>query len=157
MEKILSDKQCNKLLLSIKNTLWERVDRFGKYDQVFISDIEIENTVLTFFYKEVAASTIFKVIRLNKGDSIPTFSADYSNIDDKYFKRYVDTNFIIQIYLNDNFKGGILSKSGMTFSPSIGYGIIQNKTVKCSLSKVTEGEAYFLFIFISKLKTSSLV
>ena len=157
MERILSNEQCNNLLLSVKDKLWERVDRFGKYDQVFISDEEVKNTVLSFFNKDLAAPPILKVIKLSKGDNIPTFSADYSNKEDEYFKRYIDTNFIIQIYLNDNFEGGVLSKAGTPLSPKAGYGIIQNKTDKCSLSAVSKGEAYFLFIFISKLKTSSLL
>lgn len=157
MERILSDEQCSNILDEIKPSSWERVDRFGKYDQTFITNQEVSSSVLKYFNKNIAEEPIFKVLRFNEGDNIPTFSADYSNKEDEYFKRYINTNFIIQIYLNSDFKGGVLSKGLDTFTPVTGFGLIQNKTEKCSISKIEKGTAYILFVFISKLKTVSLL
>lgn len=157
MERILSNKQCGSLIAEAESQQWERVDRYGKYHQTFINNSDISDSIKAYFDKEYINEPIFKVIRFQEEDSIPTFSADYSNREDDYYKRYVDTNFIIQVYLNSNFEGGILTKISTRLEPKVGYGIIQNKTDKCSISKVSKGTAYFLFVFISKLKTTALL
>ena len=145
-----------KHVLSLIDSDWERVDRYGKYCQQFINDEFIESKLETFFGNEFSNKPILKVLRLSSGDSIPTFNADYSTQTDEYFKRYIDTNFIIQIHLNENFKGGNITKIKETHLPQIGYGILQNKSEKCSISKV-DGTAYFLFAFISKIKKYSII
>lgn len=157
MEKILSKEDCEFVLNHIKFSEWERVDRYGKYDQTFIEIPYIENKIKTFFKKETKSNPIIKVLRFNEGDFIPTFSADYSRMTDTYYKRYINTNFIIQIHLNSNFKGGNITKVNETYIPKEGYGIIQNKTQKCSISQINDGTAYFLFVFISEIKTESLI
>lgn len=157
MERILSDVQCSRLIAESEYKDWERVDRFGKYDQIFIEDQDISNSIQNYFDREIVEKPILKLIRFSKGDSIPTFSADYSNKEDEYFQRYRGTNFIIQIYLNTDFTGGFLTKGVEKFIPNSGFGIIQSKTEKCSISKIDSGTAYFLFVFISKIKTVSLL
>jgi len=157
MEKILSKEDCEFVLNHIKHNEWERVDRYGKYDQTFIDIPYIENKIKTFFGKETKSNPIMKVLRFNKGDSIPTFSADYSNMTDPYYKKYVNTNFIIQIHLNSNFKGGNITKVKETYIPKEGYGILQNKTEKCNISQIIEGTSYFLFLFISDIKSTNLL
>lgn len=158
MERILSREDCEVVLNHIQNNSWERVDRYGKYDQTFIDIPSVEDKIKKYFGKEIKEKPIVKVLRFNKGDSIPTFSADYSNMEDEYFKRYRNTNFIIQIYLSDNFEGGKLTFKKETFdNPSPGYGIIQNKTDKCSISKVTKNSCYMLFMFISYIKLTSVL
>jgi hypothetical protein len=158
MERILSREDCKLVLNSIKDSKWERVDRYGKYDQTFISIPSVENKIKNYFDKEVKENPIIKILRFNKGDYIPTFSADYSNMEDEYFKRYKNTNFIIQIYLSDNFEGGRLTFKRETFdNPIPGFGIIQNKTDKCSISEVTENSCYMLFMFISYIKLTSVL
>lgn len=157
MKRILSNEQCNSLIKEAQTLQWERVDRFGQYYQAFIIDNKISKTIQNYFGKEVAEEPILKVLKFNEGDSIPTFSADYSNKEDEYFKRYINTNFIVQIYLNSDFEGGILSRGLESFVPNIGYGLTQNKTDKCSISKIEKGVGYFLFVFISKIKPTSLL
>lgn len=157
MEKILSKEECEFVLNYIKDNEWERVDRYGKYDQTFIDIPHIENKIKTFFGKETKENPIMKVLRFTKGDGIPTFSSDYSKMADDYYKRYKNTNFIIQIHLNDNFKGGYITRLKETYTPMEGCGILQNKTEKCSISRITEGTSYFLFLFISYIKTTSLL
>lgn len=157
MERILSDIQCRKLISHSKFKIWERVDRYGTYSQIFIDDEDILNSVKNYFKKEITANPILKILKLSKGDNIPIFSADYSNQQDEYYKRYIGTNFIIQTYLNSDFEGGIITKKKQATIPKPGYGITQNKTEKCSISKVEKGTAFFLFVFISKIKTVSLL
>lgn len=157
MERILSDVQCNRLILQSKSSNWERVDRYGKYEQTFVEDEDILSSVKKYFNKEVVSKPIIKILKFNTGDNIPTFSADYSNKQDEYFKRYTGTNFIIQTYLNSNFEGGILTIGKQVIRPKTGYGITQNKTDKCSISKVEKGTAFLLFVFISKIKTIELL
>lgn len=157
MKKILSKEQCDNIISYTINKEWDRIDRYGKYNQMFIQDDVLLNQIETFFGKTFTKSPILKILRFDEGDLIPTFSADYSKISDPYYKRYVDTNFIIQIHLNSDFKGGNITKLKETFNPKDGYGIVQNKTEKCSISKIKEGTAYFLFVFISNIKSTSLL
>lgn len=157
MEKILSNTDCEFIINHIQNNKWERIDRYGKYEQTFIDIPFIENKIKTFFGKNIKEMPIMKVLKFNVGDYIPTFSADYSNMNDDYYRRYINTNFIIQIYLNDDFKGGLLTHLKNTYNPTIGYGVIQKKTEKCSISKITENECYMLFMFISNIKQISLL
>ena len=156
MEKILSEEKCDLLLLN-DNREWERIDRYGKYHQVFIQDVSLEQELEIFFGRKFKTKPIIKILKFEKGDSIPTFSADYSSMTDEYYKRYINTNFIIQVYLNSNFEGGELTKVKTTFTPKTGYGIIQNKTEKCSISKVIQGTAYLLFVFILDLNPTTLL
>lgn len=156
MKKILSDKDID-LIFSLVTDEWERIDRYGKYDQLFIDNKIIQNRIESFFEKKITKKPIMKILRMNEGDGIPTFSADYSNMTDKYYSRYVNTNFIIQICLNDDYNGGIITKVKDEFIPKKGFGFIQNKAEKCRIDKITKGTAYFLFIFISKIQTNSLL
>lgn len=157
MKKILSKETCDSLIRIANNQEWERIDRYGKYYQTFITDSVLQNQLENYFGKEFLKPPILKILKFEKGDSIPTFSADYSNMTDEYYKRYVDTNFIIQIYLNSTFDGGCITKIKETYLPNIGYGITQNKTEKCNISEIKNGTAYFLFAFISEIKTESLI
>jgi hypothetical protein len=157
MERVLSEEQCANLITQAERQEWERVDRYGVYNQTFISDTDIFKTIQDYFGREFAEEPIFKVIKFNVGDYIPLFSADYSNKKDQYYSRYINTNFIIQTYLNSNFDGGVLSVGESKVEPKVGYGVIQNKTQKCSFSKVEKGIAYLLFVFIFKIKTTSLL
>lgn len=157
MEKILSKDDCEFILNHIKNDKWQRVDRYGKYDQSFIDIPHIENKIKNFFGKELISKPILKVLRFNQGDLIPTFSADYSRMTDPYYKRYTNTNFIIQIYLNDNFEGGELTHIKNTYNPNVGYGIIQKKTDRCSISVIKENTCYMIFMFISNIRQISLL
>ena len=157
MERILSNEDCEFVLNSIKDNEWERVDRYGKYDQTFIDIPHIENKIKKFFGKELTSKPILKVLRFSKGDLIPTYSADYSNMTDEYYKRYINTNFIIQLYLNDDFKGGNITHLKNVYNPSVGCGIIQNKTDKCSISKIEENTCYMLFMFITNIKQTTLL
>lgn len=156
MKKILSDKDIN-LIFSLITNKWKRIDRYGKYDQLLIDNITIQNKIESFFGKQITNKPIMKILRMNEGDGIPTFSADYSNMTDDYYSRYIDTNFIIQICLNDDYDGGIIIKVKDKFVPKKGFGFIQKKTEKCSINKITKGTAYFLFLFISKVQTNSLL
>lgn len=158
MERILSNEDCKLVLNSIKDNKWERIDRYGKYDQTFININSIETKIKNYFGKELKEDPILKVLKFNKGDFIPTFSADYSNMEDEYFSRYKNTNFIIQIYLNSDFEGGRLTLKKQTFeTPQPGFGIIQNKTDKCSISEITEKNCFMLFMFISYIKLTSVL
>ena len=157
MEKILSNEDCEFIINHIENNEWECIDRYGKYDQTFIDIPFIENKIKTFFGNELKEKPIMKVLKFSEGDHIPTFSADYSNMSDDYYKKYVNTNFIVQIYLNDDFKGGLLNHLKTTYNPKVGYGIIQKKTDKCSISKIKENNCYMLFMFIYNIKQTSLL
>ena len=42
-----------------------------------------------------------KILKFEKGDSIPTFSADYSSMTDEYYKRYI-IYFLIMKFLDLN-------------------------------------------------------
>lgn len=157
MKRILSELDCLNLLHKVSETYWDRVDRYGKYYQTFITDEYIESKLENFFGKDFSTSPILKIIKFEKGDYIPLFSADYSNQKDEYYSRYINTNFIIQTYLNSEFTGGELCKVNNVYKPKVGYGIIQGKTEKCQLKKIENGTCYMLFCFISNLKTSSLL
>lgn len=157
MEKILSNEKCKSILSSVINKEWERVDRYGKYNQVFIEDSSLERTVEFLLGKSLTSKPIIKVLKFSEGDYIPTFSADYSSMTDEYYKKYINTNFIVYIHLNSDFKGGYITKVKDTYIPQVGFAVIQNKTEKFSISKIESGISYLLAIFISNLKTTSLL
>lgn len=157
MKKILSNEKCESILSSIINKEWERVDRYGKYNQVFVENSYLEKTIESLLDISFKSKPIIKVLKFDEGDYIPTFSADYSSMTDKYYKRYSNTNFIVYIHLNSDFKGGYITKVKNTYIPQVGFGIVQNKTEKCSISKIESGVSYLLAVFISNLKTTSLL
>lgn len=157
MKKILSNEKCESILSSIINKEWERVDRYGKYNQVFVENYYLEKTIESLLNIFFESKPIIKVLKFDEGDYIPTFSANYSSMTDEYYKRYTNTNFIVYIHLNSDFKGGNITKVKDTYIPQVGFGIIQNKTEKCSISKIESGVSYLLAVFISNLKTTSLL
>lgn len=157
MKRILSESLCNSLVNTLPEGRWKRIDKFGRYDQMFISDSRVDNEIQLFFNRPIKES-ICKILRFNQGDYIPTFSADYSSSsDDEYFSRYRNTNFIIPVFLNSNFKGGEMLHRSSLITPEVGAGFIQTKTDRCSKKEVTDGTSYMLFYFILSIKSQALL
>lgn len=157
MKRVLSNEECIKLIQRAEKQTWERVDRFGKYSQTFIEDLELETKLENFLNRKFESRPIVKVLKFEQGDKIPTFTADYTNTDDPYYSKYINTNFITQIYLNTDFTGGELKQGSTEYQPQEGFGLIQKRTDKCSIGEIKEGESYMLFAFIYDLKKSSLL
>lgn len=157
MKRVLSDTDCQTLIEQAESKEWFRIDRHCQYEQSFVEDIEIETKIETFFGQEFVERPLMKVLKLSVGDKLPLYSGDYDSVSDEGFKRYRGTNFIVEIYLNDDFTGGNISLVRDTFHPQSGYGIIQKKSQICSISPVEKGTAYFLFCYIKQLKLKSFL
>ena len=156
MEKLLSKEECDYIINKVNTQEWERIDKSCHYDQSFYEDVELENKFESFFGKQFTKRPLMKVLKLSKGDRLPIFSADYDKVTDDSFDRYKGTNFIIQTYLNEDFEGGVLTFVKNTYQPKIGHSIIQNKSNKCKVSKVTEGTAYLILCYISNFVSTNL-
>lgn len=157
MKKVLSESYCNNLIESNIKGEWERVDRFGKYYQKFIFDLELEHNLEVFFGRKFNSRPIVKIIKLTEGDFIPLFSADYSRQVDSYFSRYKNTNFIIHTFLNSNYIGGELVFKTNVFSAKSGFGLVQSKTDKCKINLLQEGTSFMLLCFIEELEKLSVI
>lgn len=157
MKRVLSDKTCESLISNSLSQDWERVETVGHYDQVFVECDKLPKVFEKFIGKEFTEAPIMKICRFQVGDYISTSTFDYSKATDEQYKKYAKTNFVLQIHLNDDFEGGKLSSGPEVFEVNKGFGIVQNRSTKCSLSKVTEGTAYYLFIFITGYKSKSLL
>lgn len=155
MKKVLSEELCSELISYDGD--WERVDLFGKYYQKFIDDVSFIESLQDFFGCKFAKNPIVKLIKLEQGDNIPLFSADYSKQVGDYFKRYNGTNFIIHIFLNRDYEGGEFYFKSSYIKSKIGFGIIQSKTDKCRIDKVEKGEKYMLLCFVSDLQKQSII
>ena len=154
MERVLSNEVCSNLINSTYD--WERVDLVGNYYQTFIENPSIELDIETFFGKVFIKPPLVKLLKLEKGDKIPSHSFDFSN-DDPEFKRYKGTNFCVQVYLNSDYEGGVLTSGKHSFLPITGYGHTINNTTKNRITPVTEGTAYLLFCYIFGYKSESLL
>jgi hypothetical protein len=157
MKRVLSDKTCESLIANSLSQEWERVETVGHYDQVFVECDKLPKVFEKFAGKEFTQVPIMKICRFQEGDYISTSTFDYSKATDEEYKKYANTNFVLQVHLNQNFEGGKLSSGLETFEVKKGYGIIQNRSTKCSLSKITEGTAYYLFVFITGYKSNNLL
>jgi hypothetical protein len=157
MKRVLSNEQCDKLISYSIDKEWERVDTVGHYDQVFVEDKTLHRLFENDMGKEFIEVPIMKVCRFSQGDYILTSTFDYSKASAEEYKKYAKTNFVMQIHLNSNFKGGNISSASDTYSVEKGFGIVQNRSTKCSLSKVEEGTAYYLFVFITGYKSNNIL
>lgn len=157
MKKVLSDIICNEIVKTSVNQTWERVETVGHYNQYFIYDDIILEKLELFFGKKFIDTPIMKVCKFEEGDYISTSTFDYSKASADEYKKYAKTNFVIQVHLNDNFEGGNISSAANIFDVKTGYGLIQNRSAKCSISKIKNGTAYYLFAFISGFKSDNLI
>lgn len=157
MKRVLSDKTCDSLIANSLPQKWERVETVGHYDQVFVECDKLPKVFEKFTGKEFIEQPIIKICRFKEGDYISTSTFDYSKATDEQYKKYAKTNFVIQIHLNDDFEGGIISSGPDEFIVKKGFGVVQNRSTKCSLSKVIKGTAYYLFVFIAGYKSNNLL
>lgn len=158
MIRFLDTNEINELINFPQDQVWEREDSGCKYDYTFIHNDKISKKLIKIFENiqklTIDCTPVFRLLRLKPGDSLPTHNFDYSNIPDNPYR---NVKFVITLFLNNNYKGGVYYYNNKPLVTNPGNGVIHNLTTKGKVEKVESGEMYLLFFQIDKVKNNSII
>lgn len=156
MYQFFSETECD--LLVDNTTDWElyktkdfeyfqKIINYEWVNEKLLSKIEIQKNI------KLNSKFISRIIKLQTGHKLRTHSFNYMNSN----SLYKNTTFSINIFLNDNFKGGDYYFNNHLHQTKKGFGVIHDLDTTQRVKEIEENDCYLLFTHFNTIISNKLI